>query len=191
MEIRLPFRYLLVIKLVKLPTLATVGVTNRTEDGYFVVFLDYDEVERKVVEEDIDFLQKNYDLGSCLLLESSVDYTKETTDVGNYHVIFFTKHKFPEVREIINLTRCDEHFKRGWMYQGRCWVLRIADKINGKKEVVKPKPKLLKVEEASTNKEASSAFITFFEKLYKTKLHHLFSKVDNTTKVELIDYVTR
>ena len=44
------------VKIYRLPTLLTVGITNRTEDNYFVLFLDYDNVEYSVVREDVDFL---------------------------------------------------------------------------------------------------------------------------------------
>jgi len=191
MDVRLPFRYLFTVRLIKLPTLATIGITNRTEDSYFLPFFDYDEVEQKVVEEDIDFFQKNFKIGSCLLLQSSIDYSKETTNVGNYHVIGLTKFTFPEIRDIIYLSRSDEHFKRGWEYQSRCWVLRIAEKVDANGQEVKMKPKLLKVVKNETDREANLAMIKFLELYYKVRLKNLFSKLDNSHNVELIEYPTR
>ena len=183
------------VKIYRLPTLLTVGITNRTEDNYFVLFLDYDNVEYSVVREDVDFLQKNFDVGTVItrvssLVQSNWDEYNEK-EVGNYHVIGFTKFTFPEIKELISLTRCDSHFKKGYKYQQRCWVLRIGEKFNEKGETIKPFTVLREVIKSSTRKEANLGFIRFFEKLDGIKLSNYFKKQDKNLNVELIRYATR
>lgn len=181
------------IKLYSLPTQQTIGITNRTEDNYFVLFLDYDTVEYDVVREDVDFLQKNFDIGTVITrvtqekLNNIVD-----KEVGSYHVIGFTKFTFPEIREMINLTRCDSHFKTGYKYQSRCWVLRIAEKFNLETQQIEQKStKLKEVLVSKTNKVANSGLLTLFEKLDKTNLKKHFNKRDKFYKIEFIHYLTQ
>jgi len=175
----------------KLPTLATLGLTNKTTDNYFLPFFDYDEVEYKVVLEDVDFLQKNFDIGSVIINVSSEEKELSGELVGNYHVIGFTKFTFPEIREIINLSRCHSYFKQGWKFQQRCWVLRILEKTDFKSNLdVKPKVRFKTLVKSKTNRVANLGMILFFEKLFGLKLKHLFDKVDDQEEVEIISYLT-
>lgn len=181
------------ILLYSLPTQQTVGITNRTEDGYFVLFLDYDNVEYDVVKEDVDFLQKNFNIGTVITrvtrekLNNIVD-----KEVGNYHVIGFTKFTFPQIREMINLTRCDSHFKVGYKYQSRCWVLRIAEKFNIETQEIEQKSTELKeILVSKTNKVANSGLLRFFELLDKVHLTKHFPRRDRYYEVEFIHYLTQ
>jgi len=178
------------IKIYRLPQTVTWGITNRTRDNYFVLFLDYDKVEYNVVLEDIDFLQKNFDVGTVITRVSSLQNYKEE-EVGNYHVIGFTKFTFPEVREMIKLTRCDSHFKSGYVYQQRAWVLRIGEKIDFDGNVVKRCSFLRDIIPAKTSRTANLAMITFFEKLDKIKLLKYFERVDGISEMEVISYATK
>jgi len=180
------------VKVVRLPEVTTVGITNRTEDGYFVLFLDYDKVEYNVVRDDIDFLQKNYDIGTVITrITSSYNY-KGDVEVGNYHVVAFTKFTFPEIKEMLRLTRCDDHFKVAYRYQQRCWVLRIGEKIDENGNIVKPFTLLREIVPFKTKRVANRGFIEFFEKLDGVQLKKYFGKnIDNYTKIELIHYVTK
>lgn len=192
MKMYLPGRRLLEINFRALPTLATVGLTNKTSDHFFVPFMDYDNVEEKTVIEDAEFLQRNFDVGTMIVLRSSRLYDKEGGDtVGNYHLIGFTRFMFPQIKEIIETSRCDSHFKYGWKYQSRCWVLRCFDKLDYGGTPVKKRPELMLVLKSSTSRVANKGLLSFFEQMYNVKLCANFKCVDNCEEYELIEYPTR
>ena len=185
LELRLP------LAVYNLPDKATVGVTNRTLDGYFVVFADYDSCERDVVVDDARFLQQHYDEGTMLLLCSSNEEQMTSGKmVGNYHLVGFTKKLFPTVKEIIGLLRCDLHFKVGYRYQQRCHVLRIGQKLDDNGSEIKPRPKLCSILKSATPLQANLGMIGLYEKLYNIKLKAHFSRMDDIKGCELINYVT-
>lgn len=184
-EIRLPFA------VYRLPDKATVGVTNRTPDGYYCLFLDYDSAERDAVADDARFFQRNYDVGAMLLLCSSGEEEMATGKmVGNYHLVGFTKFTFPAVRELIGLSRCDSHFRVGYRYQQRCWVLRIGQKLDNDGAEIKSSPELCSVLESTSKLEASLGMIELYEKLYNIRLKAHFRRIDSVPGVDLIDYAT-
>jgi hypothetical protein len=187
--------YLLDCSMVKRqkPSTFTLGLTNRTEDNYFVPFLDYDKVEEQVIYDDIDFLQKNFDLGTALVIVSS-DREQEMPSgriIGNYHIIFFTKLTFPECREVIDLSRCDYKFKKGWRFQQRAWVLRVLGKkgIDGLEK--KPRTRVLRIVKAPTTRVANRALIILIEKLHNLRMVNYFKKVDKTISASIIEYPSK
>lgn len=181
------------IKIYNIPSLKTIGITNRTKDGYFVFFADYDSVDYDVVLDDCIFLQKNFDIGTLIIRKTKEKINNIVNKVvGNYHVIGFTKFTFPEIKKLINLTRCDEHFKTAYKYQSRCWVLRIFEKTDIQtNKIVNEKPSLKQILISKTNREASKPHILLFEKLDNINLKKYFNKIDNEKKVEFIHYVTQ
>lgn len=180
---------LLIIALKRLPTAVTAGITNHTKDNYFLPFFDYDEVEYDVVLEDVDFFQKNFDVGTVVVTASSEEKELSGKLVGNYHVIGFTKFTFPEILQIIRLSRCDWKFKKGYKFQQRCWVLRVLEKTDYKSgKDVKPAVKLKEVIASNTKRQANFAMINFINKLFNLKLR--FSNHDSVEEVELINYLT-
>lgn len=174
------------------PNLRTQGITNKTEDRKFVLFADYDEVNLQSVEEDLLFLQKNYKIGDAIIVCSSNQEISETGKIyGNYYIIAFTKLEFPELLEILKNLRCDWHFKRGWRYQYRSWVLRTTEKRTYKGEVVKLKPKLVTFMPSFSSREYSKSHVEFFEQLYNFKIKRKSKNFDKGKFVEVINYVTR
>ena len=173
----------------RLPDKYTYGLTNKLEDNYFVLFLDYDLVEYKVVLDDIKFLQTNYDIGTALI-RFNKNYEKQNTFVGNFHVIFFTKFLYPDIVKLINLTRCDSQFKRGSKYQQRCWVLRLGKKKSANNEITDKQYNFYKIIKAKTSKTASTGLIKFFSMLDDIDLTTEFIKQDNLYNIDIINYVT-
>lgn len=175
------------------PSLFTNGITNVTQDRRFVLFADYDNTNLQVVEEDAEFIQQNYDVGDLIILNSSEEMLNSSGDVyGNYHLIGFTKIEFPKLKEILSNLRCDKHFKQGWKYQQRVWVLRLGYKTDIKtKQKVKGKPRFIShiPQTFECEKVYSSAHLTFFNKLYNLRIKK--KDIDGSNKIKLIDYVTR
>ena len=194
MIIKLPFvnkALILNLQIKKLPTQQTLGITNHTEDNYFLPFIDYDDVEYDVVEQDVKFLQTNYKIGTVVISASSEEKMLSGKLVGHYHVIGFTKFTFPEIREMLRLVRCDDKFRYGWRFQQRAWVLRLLEKTDIKTgKTTKPMVKLKKVLVAPTNKVVNKPMIEIIEKFYNINLKQYFKKFDNCKNVEIITYLT-
>lgn len=169
----------------KIPKYQVYGLTNRTEDGHWLVFLDYDNVEDMIVRQDISRLQKGYKLGTAIIRMSNQEYQKNNKSiVGSYHVIFFSKlSSYKKMFEIINSTRCDNKFKRAY-FQQRVKVLRLSRKGN-KKE---PLPYM--VLPAKTIYNTSRATAQLFENIDKIKIIKYLNNLDSSEGVELINYVT-
>ncbi len=175
----------------RVPTTITWGLTNRTPDNRFVVFLDFDTVEYNTVLEEISMLQRNFNAGTALVRTTHLKNYKEQ-EVGSYHVFFFTKFSFPAVERLISLTRCDSAFKFCWKYnQQRVWVLRIGEKVSEKGEIKRPYSLLKEVVVQKKNgrqRSSYNALIGFFEKLDNIRLKQYFTRLDKSKEVETIRY---
>lgn len=189
MNIRLPFNKLLIIKkpvivFTKMPKYRVYGLTNRTEDGMYLVFLDYDNVEYSTAEKDAKAVQRKFKLGTFIIRCSSIVYKKGNGElVGNWHVIFFAKLPFKQMLNIINTTRCDEAFKKA-KFQQRCKVLRLSQK--GKKV----SPSFYKLVADKTSFKCSSAHAHLFENIDKIAIIKYLQHLDKLGEVDLINYVT-
>jgi hypothetical protein len=192
MRIPLPGRRFVDMSVGKIPQVATSGVVNRTADCLYVPFFEYDKVDKTVPLEDAIFFQRNFNIGTLLFLTSSKEYDKENVEVGNYHMVGFTKWTFPEVKELIELSRSDFPYKRGWDRPARCWVLRVSEKLDLKGNVVKAKPYKPVVLRAPSTRAASYGTIKFFEKCYGVSILDLFDVRDNEKMwPQVVEYPTR
>ena len=117
------------LKTYKYPKSTTTGITNRTSDGHYLLFIDYDETKKNIVFEDVEFYQQQLGLGTAIVLKSS-EVLEDSGVYGNYHVVFFDKLDFPKVREYLSYARCDDSYRHGWKWHNRSWVLRIAPKLS-------------------------------------------------------------
>ena len=179
-------------QLYKLPFLSTWGITNKVGDKY-LLFLDYDHCDLDVIESDIKYLQRYFNAGHALIRISSL-YNYKDTEVGSYHVYFFYLYDFATVRKLINLTRCDDSFKRGYRYQARCFVLRLGEKLASNNQIVKPftvYKELILQKHDGRGKIACNALINLFEKIDDIELKKHFKKIDSTKELEFIHYSTR
>jgi len=185
-------RYLIRFSVERLPDARAVGIFNITEDGYFLPFFDYDEVfEKESLMRDIYFIQKNYDVGTLLILKSSVDINKSGQERARYHVIGFTKFTFKEYREMLENVRCDEQFKDGYKFnEFRAWVLRIGEKRYLHSNKIKPIPFPIEVVPSKTSKEANHGMLMFIKKYHDIDLSGYFRKIDKTKNVYITCYHT-
>jgi hypothetical protein len=180
------------MKMYDKPQLYTIGVTNRTLDNRFLVFGDYDSANLKAVEDDAEMLQRRYGVGPVLVALSSVPNFNAYGDMyGNFHLIAFRKFDFDEAKKIISKLRCDEHFKDGWKYQGRCWVLRVKEKKKIKNnETMKPAVSFVSLLFKKPKGVCSAAHMSFYSRLLGFQFPGNV-KSDRETGLELITYQTR
>ncbi len=161
-----------------------LGIRNITNDGMYVVFLDYDDMELDQVEKEIRLLQEVHVLHTAYVFESSF---------GNHQVIFLDKiYGMNIVSKILESSSCDAEYWRSSLKTSakrRELVLRVSRKG------VKEKPKLVRVIDVNTTPKylLSRAHYDW------VRLHGAIALSDNNKSylddnyngINLITYMTR
>jgi len=136
---------------------AVAGVTNRTKDGKYITFLDYDEIPYEWLRDELLAIQKEFDLKQLYVFKSGSD---------NHHVICFEKMNREDYEKILHRSSCDPGYKKiPWAWGKRVSTLRISEKRG-------TVPKFLEIidRDAIPMRELSSAHIKFFSKYYTVPL---------------------
>lgn len=153
----------------------TTGVLNRTQDGKYCFFLDFDMMKEEYIEGELKHLQEIYDLGDIHLFKSSEK---------GFHAVSFVKLTAKEYIEILNNSSCDQAFRnlpRFTTY--RNWVLRVSEK--GRTD----KPSYLKTFQSATKRQQSSAHHKFYSLLYE-EIKEQLTFPDDITNLTWIEYAT-
>jgi len=121
----------------KRPTESVKGWASRVitekEGVQEIIYLDYDGVLKKLMIEELKFIQKKYNLSPFYILKSFEDKSATGEIYGNYLCISLTKDYYPRVIEILSKTHCDRSFKVvPTHYFYRTWVLRLGPKFKKK-----------------------------------------------------------
>jgi len=175
-------------KILKFPSQSTMGITNKTKNGYYLLFIDYDNVKKNIVFEDSEFFQKHFGLGTSLIVKTSENLENHGV-YGNYHLIFFDKLTFPDIMKFLTYARCDYAYRNGWKWHNRSWVLRIGEKRDLKNGIMtKPSPSFVALNYAKTNNVSSKAHILFYNVLLNIKIK--IPKKNDNTKVNDIQFIT-
>ena len=181
------------------PTIECYGITNRCEDGKFVLFLDYDNIYEEIMYKDLDNLLRKYPkiLGNFYIATTGFEETDDCQIKGNFHVVNFAKLYKYQIEQILKLCNIDPYFiKIPEKTAHKCHVLRISEKFwkkNG--QVQKEKPRFIqKYPEVAINQrlELSNAHYIFFSKEWNIREPFQLQamKFDKLTKIELHKYST-
>mgnify|MGYP001612977110 CR=1 FL=1 len=156
------------------------GLSNATEDGQYVLFIDYDNVSKEIVMEDTERLIREYNLPSFYLFT-----TKEKNNIGNYHLINLMKLNYEEIIEILSKCRCDNNYKSMNLRNVyKSWVLRISIKDK------RSNPKFLKaIPSIFEGTEISKAHLDFLNKIYKLPKYK-YTNLDGGSMVKIHQYET-
>lgn len=131
------------------------GITNRTHDGYYIPFLDYDDMPFDWLEGELIDIQKQYNLGDLYVFASGQD---------KFHVVGFDKLTREEYQSLLNRSSCDANYKKIPFTWGRRVATLRATEKQGRKV------KLHAVIEADFSRpyrhEMSNAHRIFFEGHY-------------------------
>jgi len=165
----------------------TTGVTSYCDDSSHVLFIDYDNVCRWIVEKELESIAQLYDTPIYLFKTKEEKIDKEV--VGNYHAICLRKfHAFEINRLLREQTSCDVNFvsmPRRSVF--RSWVLRISNKRGSNK----PKfVKLMGYGLTTCNTKISEAHLKFLNTIYKLPTVEYTNK-DGLSKVYFNKYETR
>lgn len=183
--------------LVILPSINTMGVLSRCAgDGFnrHCIFLDYDDCMLSVVENDIRFVQRQYDAGTAVILQSGeTDFNVAGAEYGNWHVIFPTKASFSEVHEIVGQTHTDFNFREvPAKFNYRAYVLRIYPKVSENGAIIRDRPVFRRLMLGPTTREVYRPLYDFLRKWYAMPgwPAKFAPNLDNLTELSLIRYNT-
>lgn len=162
------------------PTVRTQGITSRCIDGKHVLFFDYDGMDYYQIEDELKYLQSQYDLSTAYVFKNDAE--------DSYHAVFLDKFSLKKALEIIKNSNCDFGYKSSPLYlRKKEWVLRHSEK--GERE----KPKFFKKIKSNNNKhEISSAHKRYLELHYfedGLKMEK-YKKEDGFSKISVCDYNT-
>lgn len=178
----------------KIPTLGIGSlVIEPTQDKKFmhVLFLDYDWINEWIVEQELEWLAKEYNLSNFYLFYTRRYYDEKGSEYdryyGNYMAISLSLLPFNKIIEIIKETHCDDNYKRVPSYMRyKMWVLRMIGKGN-----VEP-PTFLKIipnEPVNMNNLISKRHRLFLEKLFNVPSLP-YTNEDNSKFIFLTPYLT-
>ena len=137
------------------------GYTNRTKDGYYIPFLDYDNIRLEWIMPELERLQEDYGIRQIHIVRSSSN---------KYHVVSFDKLTFRELLRLLSDSTTDfNHFEIGRKLGLKAWTLRL----NNKDKDLRPQYLLSTKEQAYARKQ-STPHNNIFNKLFKanTKLKY-------------------
>src|SRR3990167_8283698 len=130
----------------------TTGTGNRTMDGKYVLYLDYDMMRIEYVIPELKHIQDLWEIGDIHIFKSS--------DKG-FHAISYTKLPAKDFKGILNGSSCDMAFKNiPDMTSYRNWVLRHFEKG------ATPRPEYVMTLPSPTEREQSTAHHKFISLLY-------------------------
>lgn len=155
----------------------TQGSLNRTEDGKYIVYIDYDKMRYEYIEGELKHLQKTYNLSTFFIFQSSEK---------SYHAICFDKLTAQEYVELLQNSSCDAAFRNIPRFVSyRNWVLRNFEKGNIHA------PKLLAMLPSKSKREKSNAHWNYIRTLYsEIRKNRPSGKYDNLKHITLIAYPT-
>jgi len=119
----------------RLPYMPVKGWCSRVVDDNGkvseVIFIDYDNILYRIVEDELRYLMEEYNLSPFYIFNSQESKDSHGEIYGNYMAICLTKKTFREVIEIQNELHCDQAYKRiPLIYRFKTWVLRLGNKGN-------------------------------------------------------------
>lgn len=180
------------IAMYKRPVILTQGITNETQDGMYVPFIDYDQINQEKVIQEAKRLIRLWNFSGFVILATSEELTKDGMAYGNYHLVGFDKIRYHDHLDMLYDTCCDRNFiKVPRFFRFKHWVLRIAPKCDEKTwSVLKKKPYIIGwiPGEQSGRYEQSYGHYEFMRKYYGLKPLKL--SWDKATAIQMIRYNT-
>lgn len=130
-----------------------------------VVMLDYDAILYRIVEEELNWAIKEFNLSPFYVFKTWEQEDMGSGEInGNYTAISISKHNFGRIPDIMASLHCDTSFKSVPKYYiWKTWVLRLGKKF-------KKKPPEFKAIIGDSTKDypqdCSRAHLTVLERLY-------------------------
>jgi len=172
---------------IKKPKAGSVGITSRCIDLKHVLFLDYDNIERWIVEDELRLLQHYFKLTPFYLFTTKEEINKVSNNkCGNYHAICLTKRHIHEISEMQDKTHIDWRYKKMFsISRYKSWVLRALPK--GERE--KPKYLGLVGDMINLDNDVSEAHLNILKYFYDVDEVD-YKNLDGIKKTILTSYKT-
>lgn len=153
------------------------GYSSRTQAGQYVLFMDYDNLTLRDVENELNFLIKEYRLGSF--------YIFKLDRPNSFHAVCLDVNPMMHVYKILKNSSCDQAFINAILrMESREWILRLGSK--GDREPVKFLKRVY-----SPNKNKISLAHKKILLLFGVKPHYFKGlKTDNNKKICFVKYNT-
>ena len=193
MYIKLPFNKTLIIrrprfKLIPTRKVRATGIHSRCADGLHVIFLDYDEIDKMTLIQDLQWLQQAFKLSHFYVFttkkEQRIIVNGLEQVIGSYHAINLDKFTLYEANLILQRSHSDFDFKRGaYLNTARAWTLRTHKDY-------RPKPKFIgTVRSPFAEHRQSSAHGEFLRKHYGVPVK--LSNPDDLEWMWMEEYTTK
>jgi hypothetical protein len=159
------------------PNAYTLGYNNRTKDGKFVIFMDFDDLNKDEVCQELRFLQGKFKLSDFYLFKLGRE--------NSYHSVCLDKVTMRECWDILQISSCDGAFINSIKnLRTRFWVLRIANKGSRGAPIYEQTLKSKYKQRIKSNAHAM-----FLKKYWKIKVRRI-GKWDKETELGVIKYNT-
>jgi len=197
-------------KVFKKPISTCYGITNKCEDGKYILFADYDKIYFSTLLKELDnvFKRNKKYLTQFAIFESTESILTKNGTFGSYHVVSFAKLPYQKMREILSfMTVDDDFFKLPKTVPYRANTLRISPKFDweeqqdgktgepvGNQKVLKDAPKFVCWFPDINNipeVKVSEGHLKTYKHLIKNFCYpFIFNeyKMDCSTKIELKQY---
>lgn len=182
------FGNIISISFMKKPYMDTAGITSRCIDCQHVLFADYDNIERWIVEDELKLVQHYYKTTPFYFLTTKEETSEVSGNlVGNYHAICITKFPVQKVSEIQDRMHLD------WKYKGafrvsryKSWVLREFPKGS------RPAPTYLGIvgDLVNLDNPTSTAHLNVLKALYPALDEIPYTNMDGLTETFITTYKT-
>lgn len=174
----------------KKPDMAIKGWCSRVieDSGKIneIVFVDYDEILFKLVESELLYIQKEYNLSPFIIITSVERKNLDGDLFGNYLAVSITKKTHKEVGRILDELHCDNSYKTvSLRNKHRSWCLRLSGK--GKKNAPTFKCIIGDLEK-EYNQDCSNAHLEILQKVYPTMPKIKYTNLDDNHTVYLTNY---
>lgn len=199
MKLSRAFRFLghlFEINVQRKPPLYTIGITNETEDCFFVPFFDLDNIYRDTAIKYVKMAQGDFSLSPAVLLCSSGERKDEQGRLyGNYMALFFDKLRYHDIIEVLKAVPVIDwlSIKMPPYYRYKSWVLRMADKFDDEGNIIVERPEYVCTVLPETKKylrhKHSEAHYRFLSKLFN--LRPLILNLDGYYELTFIRYNTK
>lgn len=138
-----------------------IGYTSLTSSGKHIILLDYDNVCKWIVEDDIKKIMNKFYLSPAYIFTTK-EKELDGEPIGNYHVVFLDKKYPSEIVKIQGETHCDNAYKTMPLRNPyRSWVIRTSNK--GKRK----RPSFVEaIESENLYNDISEAHLNLLIKLY-------------------------
>lgn len=177
-------RFNLIFKMWWASKVRTMGIYDWVEGGQKVLFLDYDNIRKEWLLQELTRIQREYKLSQIYLFQTR---KKNEEGDGSFHAICADILSNIEAQRIILQTNCDESFKKAMNYDYCSHVLRTFPKGG----VASPQY-LLSLKSEHTHRKKALGHLRFLEFQYGIPAEEMnYENHNDNGRIWAIDYPTK